>query len=76
MSDFPSHPTSAPSAICPECGGECVPVAVYVGPGTTLMVQRPDALFTGVSGVRAQACTQCGLMRFYVATPARLDPVR
>ena len=77
MSESTSHPVPQPSASCPECGGECVPVEVKViadlYPGTVI-IQLPGAFIRGISTLRALVCSHCGLTRFYAEKPAEFLP--
>jgi DNA-directed RNA polymerase subunit RPC12/RpoP len=74
-----SDSSSAPTISCPECGGDCVPAwfSGVDGPGPgdkTWQVRRAGTLFSGFSFVRAVACTDCGLIRFYAEKPSALLP--
>jgi hypothetical protein len=77
MLESTSHPVPQPSASCPECGGECVPAEVKISAGAHLgamYIQRPGTFWHGSSTLRALACSQCGLTRFYANHPAELLP--
>jgi len=79
MSESTSHPVPQPSASCPECGGDCVPVGVEVFGGGwvpgELYLQRPGVSWSGgTSTLRALVCCHCGLTRFYAEKPTELLP--
>ena len=77
MSESTSRSVPQPSAMCPECGGECVPAAVKVYHGLTpgeWYLQRPGVFFNGTSGLRALVCSHCGLTRFYAEKPGEFLP--
>ena len=79
MPESTPQPVSQPSASCPECGGECVSVEPFVFTGAmpaVLYIQRPGAFWHGSSTLRALACAQCGLTRFYAKKPDELLPTK